>query len=49
MSSYFQIQWRDDELDNYSSDKLYYIWNVLKDVVPVELKQELGRVKWLKI
>ena len=49
MSLYFQIQWRDDELDNYSSDKLYYIWNVLKDAVPVELKQELGRVKWPKI
>lgn len=46
VSSYFDLRWRDEDLDKYSTDKLYYIWNVLKQPLSPEVKPMLGELKW---
>ena len=46
MSSYYELKWRDEDLSKYSTDKLYFIWNVVKQPLRPEYRQMLGELKW---
>ena len=46
MSSYYELKWHDEDLSKYSTDKLYFIWNVVKQPLRPEYRQMLGELKW---
>lgn len=52
MSSYFELRWRDNELDQYETDKLNYIYNAINHSLTIRYKQyyknELIGVRLLK-
>ena len=39
MSSYYQLVWRENELDSYSTDKLNFIFNIINRPFPVSYRQ----------
>lgn len=39
MNSYYQLVWRENELDSYSTDKLNFIFNIINRPLPVSYRQ----------
>lgn len=49
MSSYYELIWREDELDSYSTDKLNFIFNTINHPYPVRYRQMYtNRLDWQK-
>ncbi len=49
MSSYYQLVWRENELDSYSTDKLNFIFNIINRPFPVSYRQLYpSRIEWQK-
>lgn len=48
MSSYNELKWRDEDYDKYSTDKLYFIWNVLKQPFPPQYREMVGELTFRK-
>ncbi|EEJ73102.1 hypothetical protein [Lactobacillus ultunensis] len=49
MSSYYELIWREDELDSYSTDKLNFIFNTINHPYPVRYRQMYSnRLEWQK-
>lgn len=46
MSSFYELTWRDSDLEKYSTDKLYFIWNIVKQPIPSQYREMLGELKW---
>lgn len=49
MSSYYELIWREDELDSYPTDKLNFIFNTINHPFPVRYRQMYpNRLEWQK-
>ncbi|RVU70664.1 MULTISPECIES: temperature-sensitive replication protein [Lactobacillus] len=48
MKSNSEIRWRDQDLEEYETDKLYFIWNILKQPFPPQYRQMVGELQWRK-
>lgn len=49
VSSYYELIWREDELDSYSTDKLNFIFNTINHPYPVRYRQMYNnRIDWQK-
>lgn len=49
MSSYYELMWREDELDSYPTDKLNFIFNTINHPYPVRYRQMYpNRLEWQK-
>ncbi|MCP9316512.1 temperature-sensitive replication protein [Lactobacillus helveticus] len=49
MSSYYQLVWRENELDSYSTDKLNFIFNIITRPFTVSYRQLYpSRIEWQK-
>lgn len=49
MSSYYELMWRDDELDSYPTDKLNFIYNAINHPLSVRYRQLYpNRLDWQK-
>lgn len=49
MSSYYEMVWREDELDSYPTDKLNFIFNTINRPLPVQYRHLFpNRVDWQK-
>ena len=49
MSSYYELIWREDERDSYSTDKLNFIFNTINHPLPVRYRKMYpNRLEWQK-
>ena len=49
MSSYYELIWRENELDSYPTDKLNFIFNSINHPLPVRYRQMYrNRLEWQK-
>lgn len=48
MSSYNELKWRDEDYEKYSTDKLYFIWNILKQPFPPQYREMVGELAFRK-
>ena len=49
MSSYYELIWKENELDSYSTDKLNFIFNTINHPFPVSYRQMYSnRLEWQK-
>lgn len=49
MSSYYQLVWRENELESYPTDKLNFIFNIINRPFPVSYRQLYpSRIEWQK-
>ncbi len=49
MSSFYELIWRENELDSYSTDKLNFIFNTINHPFPIRYRQMYAnRLEWQK-
>lgn len=49
MSSYYELRWRDDELEKYDTDKLNFIFNAVNHPLTIAYKQYYkNEIEWRK-
>ncbi len=47
MSSYFELRWRDDQFDQYDTDKLNFIYNVINHPLDIRYRQDYdSELEW---